>query len=192
MSATILVVDDEPGLTSLYVAWLEERYEVRSATDGASALELVDRGVDAMLLDRQMPGLSGDETLRRLRQRGGGCPVALVTAARPDVETFELPFDGYLRKPVRAEDVFEMVESLLAVGRYDESTRRCLRLGSKLTVADDLAPSHVRETVRDGLERAYVEAANGCDCDVSAEWVELPTAISQTTEDRVLEEPHEI
>jgi CheY-like chemotaxis protein len=60
---TVLVVDDEPQLAELYSMQLAEEYEVRTATGGPEALDLVDEEVDVALLDRRMPRMSGDELL---------------------------------------------------------------------------------------------------------------------------------
>ncbi|MFC7018794.1 response regulator [Halomicroarcula sp. GCM10025743] len=73
MSRRIRVVDDDPGLRSLYAALLEGQYDVETATDGDEALAAVDDGIGAVRLDRQMPGRSGDEVLACLRRpRGPG------------------------------------------------------------------------------------------------------------------------
>ena len=60
---TVLVVDDEPSLAELYSMQHAEEYEVRTATGGPEALDLVDEEVDVALLDRRMPRMSGDELL---------------------------------------------------------------------------------------------------------------------------------
>lgn len=136
---TILVVDDEPGLVDLYAAWLRERYDVRTATDGEGALDALDDDIDAVLLDRQMPGLSGDETLERLRARGHECPVALVTAARPTADVIDLAFVEYLLKPVDREAILACVERLRAARGLDREARRWLRLASVTAIIEERA-----------------------------------------------------
>ena len=133
-ATTILAVDDEPGLTELYEAWLDRSYAVRTATGGAGALTAVDDDVDAVLLDRQMPDVSGDEVLREIRARGYDCPVALVTAAKPSAEVLELPYDEYLLKPIEREGIFVCVERLLEVAASDPPVRTCLQVASTATV----------------------------------------------------------
>ena len=66
--ATVLVVDDEEAVADAYTAQLEGEYETRTAYSGKEALETVDDGVDIVLLDRRMPGRSGDEVLERDRK----------------------------------------------------------------------------------------------------------------------------
>jgi CheY-like chemotaxis protein len=167
MSRRILVVDDEPGLASLYAAWLEGQYDVETATDGATALAAVEDGVGAILLDRQMPGRSGDEVLACLRRRGHRCPVALVTAARPDRAAFDLSFDAYLHKPVDAAAVEDCVDRLLTIGEYDGPERRCARLAAKVAVARRVAEPGVRERVVGRLEGQLEAARRAADAPVA-------------------------
>ena len=61
--ATVMLVDDEPTLVDLYETFLSGEYDVRTATGGTEALEVMDESVDVALLDRRMPELSGDEVL---------------------------------------------------------------------------------------------------------------------------------
>ncbi|RDI71310.1 response regulator [Halopelagius longus] len=116
---TVLVVEDEETVVEAYALWLSETANVRTATGGKEALELVDDDVDAVLLDRRMPDLSGDETLAEMRERGHDCRVAMVTAVDPDVEATEESFDTYLTKPVTREEIVDTVEELLELARED-------------------------------------------------------------------------
>jgi len=129
--ATVLVVDDEERVTEAYQLWLEESYSVRTATGGEEALEKLDDGVDVVLLDRQMPGLSGDEVLERIREEGYDSRVAMVTGVDPDFDIAELPFDDYLVKPVTQEDLQEVVENLISVGGFDEKSQELFAVSQK-------------------------------------------------------------
>ena len=102
---TVLVVDDEEAFAESAALWLEDDYQVRVATDGEAAIEKYDRGVDAVLLDRRMPGLSGDEVLDRLDDAHGDAGIAMMSAVEPDYDVVEMPFDSYLRKPVAKDDI---------------------------------------------------------------------------------------
>jgi len=102
----VLVVEDEPDLADLYAAWLGDEYRVRTAYGGQEALDELDEAddeVDAILLDRRMPGLSGDEVLAAVRERGIDCRVAMVTAVEPDFDILKMGFDDYLVKPVTSD-----------------------------------------------------------------------------------------
>lgn len=128
---TVLVVDDESGIRDLLEAWLEDDYEVLSAGDGKQALDLLDESIDVALLDRRMPGVTGDDVLRTIRDRGYTFPVAMITAVSPDVDIVDMAFDDYVVKPVTKSDVRSVVETLLQRVTYDERSREFFRLASK-------------------------------------------------------------
>lgn len=130
-SPTVLVVEDERDLADMYVEWLDDEYDVRAAYDGESALDELDEHVDVVLLDRLMPGVSGDEVLVEIHDRGLEPQVAMITAVEPDFDVLAMGFDDYLVKPVFAEDVLETVERLRVRSTYDERLQRYFSLVSK-------------------------------------------------------------
>ncbi|MFB6188934.1 MAG: HalX domain-containing protein [Halapricum sp.] len=115
----VLIVEDEPDVAETYNLWLRDEYEVRMAQNGDEALDMLDEDVDVVLLDRMMPGLSGDEVLSRIRDSGSECRVAMVTAVEPDFDILEMGFDSYLTKPIRSEQLHETVSNLLERSTYD-------------------------------------------------------------------------
>jgi DNA-binding response OmpR family regulator len=132
----VLVVEDEPDLAELYSAWLSEHCSVRTAYDGEEALEGIDGAVDIVLLDRRMPGLSGDEVLDTIRERDIDSRVAMVTAVEPDFDIVEMGFDDYLVKPVSATDLLDTVDQLLLRSTYDEQLQELFALASKKAILD--------------------------------------------------------
>ncbi|MGZ0745707.1 HalX domain-containing protein [Haloparvum sp. AD34] len=135
-SPLILVVEDEPDLADLYAAWLGDDYRVRTAYGGREALDALDDEIDAILLDQRMPGLSGDEVLDEVRDRGIDCRVAMVTAVEPDFDIIEMGFDDYLVKPVSKESLRETVESLLERNEYEEGVQELFSVSSKIAVLE--------------------------------------------------------
>jgi len=115
----VLIVEDEPDVAETYTLWLEGEYEVRMGQNGDEGLELLDETVDVVLLDRMMPGLSGDEVLSQIRERDLGCRVAMVTAVEPDFDILEMGFDAYLSKPIRSGQLHDTVTNLLERSEYD-------------------------------------------------------------------------
>jgi DNA-binding response OmpR family regulator len=115
----VLIVEDEPDVAETYRLWLEDDYEVRMAQNGDVGLEKLDASVDVVLLDRMMPGLSGDEVLEHIREDGLECRVAMVTAVEPDFDILEMGFDAYLSKPIKSEQLEETVRNLLERSEYD-------------------------------------------------------------------------
>jgi len=122
--AVVLVVEDEPDVAETYRLWLEDRYTVEIARNGNEALEQLGDHVDVVLLDRMMPGLSGDEVLAEIRERALDCRVAMVTAVEPDFDILEMGFDTYLSKPVKSEQLQRTVRNLLERAEYDSLLQR--------------------------------------------------------------------
>jgi DNA-binding response OmpR family regulator len=118
--AVVLIVEDEPDVAETYNLWLADEYDVRMAQSGDEGLEKLDAEVDVVLLDRMMPGLSGDEVLERIRERDLDCRVAMVTAVEPDFDILEMGFDAYLSKPIKSDHLRETVRNLLERSEYDD------------------------------------------------------------------------
>ena len=131
---TVLIVDDDKDLADTCEYWLRDEFSVCVAYSGQAALDTIDDAVDVVLLDRRMPGLSGDEVLTELRDRDFDCRVAMMTAVEPDTDIVEMAFDEYLVKPVDEQDVIGIVEELLVRGEFTETVREYFALESIETV----------------------------------------------------------
>jgi DNA-binding response OmpR family regulator len=154
----VLVVGDEPGIADLYAAWLGEHYATCTAYGGREALEAIDERVDAVLLDRRMPGLSGDDVLTAIDDRGIDCRVAMVSAVEPDFEVLEMSFDEYLTKPVSQDELLAVVGTLVDRRRYGPATVELFSLLSKratLRAEKSEAELAGSDAYRDLLERIH-------------------------------------
>ena len=153
----VLIVEDEPDVAETYKLWLQDDYEVRMAQDGDTGLEMLDGDVDVVLLDRMMPGLSGDEVLSEIRERDLGCRVAMVTAVEPDFDILEMGFDAYLSKPIRSNQLHETVENLLERSEYDSLLQEYYALVEKQATLEatkssaELAESDEYEALTDEI-----------------------------------------
>lgn len=132
----ILVVDDESRLADLFAAWLQSDYAVQTAYDGESALEKMNENVEIVLLDRRMPGLSGDEVLEQIRNEGYDARVVMVTAVDPDFDIIEMGFDDYLVKPVSKDDLIDLVERVLTRSGYEAEVQEYYSLVSKKSLLE--------------------------------------------------------
>ncbi|MEO8539988.1 MAG: response regulator transcription factor [bacterium] len=113
----LLVVDDEAGILRLMKLELSAQgFRVVTANDGETAVRLAEeQRPDAVLLDVMMPGLSGLEVMRRLRERSN-VPVLLVTAKDKDtdkVRGLELGADDYVVKPFNPDELGARVRAVL-------------------------------------------------------------------------------
>lgn len=153
---TVLVVEDEEALASLYDAWLSDDYDVRVAHTGRDALDLLDETVDVVLLDRRLPGLSGREVLTAIRDQYDDCQVAMVTAVEPGVDVLEMGFDDYVTKPAARDDIRGVVASLVDRKQYDADVQRYFRLLSKRAALErevgDLAEHPEYDQLRADIE----------------------------------------
>ncbi|MFC7233064.1 HalX domain-containing protein [Saliphagus sp. GCM10025308] len=127
----VLVVDDESRLADLFAAWLGADRPVATAYDGEEALEKMADSVEVVLLDRRMPGLSGDEVLQQIRDDGYDCRVVMVTAVDPDFDIIEMGFDDYLVKPVSKDELLEMVQEVSTRSEYKTDIQEYYALVSK-------------------------------------------------------------
>lgn len=155
-ASTVLVVEDERALASLYDAWLSDGYDVRVAHTGQDALDLLDETVDVVLLDRRLPGLSGQEVLTAIREQYDDCQVAMVTAVEPGVDVLEMGFDDYVTKPASRGDIRSVVASLVDRKQYDAYVQRYFRLLSKRAALErelgDLAEHPEYDALRADIE----------------------------------------
>ena len=116
----VLIVDDEKEVADAYALRLRDVCDAETAYSGPEALETVEtETIDIVLLDRRMPEMSGDEVLRRLRDRSFAGRVVMLTAIDPGFDVLDLPFDDYLRKPVEREGLVATIDHHREVLAYD-------------------------------------------------------------------------
>jgi two-component system response regulator RegX3 len=113
----VLVVEDEESFSDALSFMLRrEGYEVGIAVDGTQALEEFDRhGADLVLLDLMLPGVSGTEVCRTLRQRSS-VPIIMVTAKDGEVDKvvgLELGADDYVTKPFSSRELVARIRAVL-------------------------------------------------------------------------------
>jgi two-component system phosphate regulon response regulator PhoB len=119
-SVTVLLVEDDDGLRELMAGLLEEAaYHTIEAGSGEDGLEAVADGrLDLALLDIDLPGLSGYEVCRRLREQlGPQLPIMFVSGSRVEpldrVAGLLIGADDYLVKPFAPEELLARVRALL-------------------------------------------------------------------------------
>jgi two-component system response regulator RegX3 len=144
----ILVVEDEVSFSDpLSYLLRKEGYEVAVAETGPEALADFDRaGADLVLLDLMLPGLSGTEVCRALRQRSA-VPVIMLTAKDSEIDKvvgLEIGADYYVTKPYSSRELLARIKAVLR----------------RLSEPEDLVPATIEAgPVRMDVERHIVTVA---------------------------------
>ena len=119
-SPRVLVVEDESDIAALIAYQLtREGFRVETASNGPDALRSVHREIpDLVVLDRMLPGLSGDDVLKRLKAESTtrGIPVLVLTAKREQedrIAGLELGADDYLTKPFSPRELVLRCHAIL-------------------------------------------------------------------------------
>jgi DNA-binding response OmpR family regulator len=121
---SILVVDDEADIVGLLRDFLEaEGYAVRTAADGSAALALLDATpFDLILLDVMMPGMTGFDVIRKIREQSE-VPVLFLSARQEDYDKIRglgLGADDYIVKSATPAEVIARVKAVLRRTRREE------------------------------------------------------------------------
>lgn len=147
--AKILVVDDDVLFASSIKEWLEfDHHKVDMSNDPEEALQFIKSfDYDVLLLDWQLPGISGIELCRRYRAAQGSAYVIMLTGMNTvdnKVEGLEAGADDYLAKPFAVKELISRVKALL---------RRPPRYGGQILKAGDLhLDTNSRVVTRSGVE----------------------------------------
>ena len=117
MSANIALVDDDRNiLTSVAISLEAEGFQVRTYSDGASALKaLIEKPADLAVLDIKMPRMDGMELLRRLRQ-SSDMPVIFLTSKDEEIDEMlglKMGADDYINKPFSQRLLIERIRAVL-------------------------------------------------------------------------------
>jgi len=157
-SAAILVVDDEPGMRNFLKRALEKRcalLEVAASAEEAEALRLRVH-FDLLLVDIRLPGLTGLEWLRQLRDRGVRTHVIYMTAfadLEMAVEALRNGADDFVMKPFRAEQMLFSIQRSLSRQQIVRENS-LLRLQLK-QIKDDSGVVGESEVIRETLTLAH-------------------------------------
>ncbi|MCI0152297.1 response regulator [Paraburkholderia sediminicola] len=115
MTSVLLVDDDEEALAAWSANCPADGFEVRSASDGRSALAMfMEAPVDIVVADWRMPVMSGSELCHQLRTLPGLPDVVFIlVSGEPSPPAF-VSYDGFLRKPVYGQILLATMRRLLA------------------------------------------------------------------------------
>jgi two-component system response regulator RegX3 len=113
----VLIVEDEQSLREPLVYLLnKEGFETVEAEDGTAALELFEKGnIDIVLLDLMLPGVSGNEVCRTIRQ-SSQVPIIMLTAKDSEIDKvvgLEIGADDYVTKPYSTRELLARMKAVL-------------------------------------------------------------------------------
>ena len=148
MSSKILVVDDDPAIAEMLTMVMErEGFDTVVVDDGLEAVKAAEReNPDLILLDLMLPGMSGVDVCRTVRETSA-VPIIMLTAKTDTVDVvlgLESGADDYVTKPFKPKDLVARVRARLR--RQDDSPSETLEVGD-LTID---VPGHA--VFRDGKE----------------------------------------
>ncbi|MGG0655527.1 response regulator transcription factor [Rummeliibacillus pycnus] len=150
MKTHILVIEDEAQIARVLKVELEyEGYQVTVEHEGKSGLETaLQPGIDLILLDVMLPGLSGIDILRRLKKENSNTPVILLTARNSTIDKvagLDQGANDYVTKPFEIEELLARIRACIR----DYSDKEESKDGdSLLTVADLIINTDAREVKR--------------------------------------------
>ena len=125
MKPTILVVDDESSHRQMIKAVLSaEGYEIKDAFNGIEAVKAIEeKFYDLILMDIRMPGLSGIETLQKIKDISPGIPIIIMTAyasVNTAIEALKSGAYDYLTKPLDIEELKILVANALQFQKLEQ------------------------------------------------------------------------
>ncbi|MFC0473281.1 response regulator transcription factor [Halalkalibacter kiskunsagensis] len=118
MSQRLLIVDDEESIVTLLQFNLEQSgYEITTAMDGVTALDLaMSQSFDLLILDLMLPEMDGLDVCKHLRQNKVSTPILMLTAKDEEFDKvlgLELGADDYMTKPFSPREVVARVRAIL-------------------------------------------------------------------------------
>lgn len=129
----ILVVDDEPPIRKLLRMGLSTQgYEILDAPNGKTALELLARKPDLVILDLGLPDIQGHELLRMIRARDDSIPVVVLSSRGDEagkVQALDLGADDYVTKPFGMDELLARIRAALRHQLQVQGERPIFRTG---------------------------------------------------------------
>jgi len=157
VGVSILLVDDDPGAIQLMSRILAQEGQVRFATNGTDALRLArDAAPDLILLDAEMPGMSGFDLFKELKNEPllADVPVIFITShgeAGFEVTALDMGAADFITKPLRSSRVLARVRTQLRVKGMADRLRRTATTDALTGIAN-------RRLFDETLEREWLRA----------------------------------
>ena len=165
MGKRVLIVEDEQSIVDILSFNLtKEGYDTIEALDGPTGLQLaLEQNPDLVLLDLMLPGMSGFEVCRQIRQAGSTVPIVMLTAREEEddkVLGLELGADDYITKPFKNRELMARVKAnirrmSMAPAAAPAKGQPSLPLGTRMQVDEDRATIYKDGAALDLTQREY-------------------------------------
>jgi two-component system, OmpR family, KDP operon response regulator KdpE len=143
----VLVVDDEPPIRKLLRMGLSSQgYQTLEATNGKTALELLEQAPDLIILDLGLPDMQGHELLKMIRARNQSVPIVILSSRSDEagkVQALDAGADDYVTKPFGMDELLARMRAALRHQLQTQGERPIFRLG-------ELSVDLVRRVVKVG------------------------------------------
>jgi YesN/AraC family two-component response regulator len=178
---TILIVDDEPrtrqGLKKTLDTWANGKFDIRTASNGEEALELMrDQKVHILITDIRMPEISGLELLKRIKEKMAA-PVIIMISAYSEFEyaqeALRLGVINYLLKPISKKSLIEAVEEAVQVVEKQERAGIIEKVVDNKLIDINKQSSTARDTIRKAMDYIHQHLQNELTLKEVAECVHL-------------------
>jgi len=135
----VLVIDDEPPIRKLLRMGLSTQgYDILEAPNGKTALELLARNPDLIILDLGLPDIQGHELLRTIRSRNESVPIVVLSSRGDEpgkVQALDLGADDYVTKPFGPPELIARLEAVLRRARPEASEPTIVSDGLEIDLA---------------------------------------------------------
>ena len=141
---TLLVVDDEKSVRYSFKSMFGDEYRILTAGDGIEALDIFEResgNIDVIFLDVRMPGMSGIDALRKMKEKRPNVPIVIMTAFSDSDTAIEAMKEGafdYLVKPFYDDRLKEVIDKAIASSRLQHEAYLYNESGSYPSKAETL------------------------------------------------------
>jgi two-component system, OmpR family, KDP operon response regulator KdpE len=129
----VLVVDDEPPIRKLLRMGLSSQgYQTLEATNGKTALELLEQAPDLIILDLGLPDMQGHELLKMIRARNQSVPIVILSSRSDEagkVQALDGGADDYVTKPFGMDELLARMRAALRHQLQTQGERPIFRLG---------------------------------------------------------------
>ena len=115
--AKMLLIEDDKELCRMFIGWLKDEHIVEVVNDGKTGLDYLKfHAYDIVVLDWELPGMSGPEVCSAFRNRGGKTPILMLTGKseiKDKLAGFDAGADDYLTKPFHPLELTARLKALL-------------------------------------------------------------------------------